>query len=834
MAMSRTAKIWTIVLSIPVGLLLIAIVAAKIYFSSDRLKQLVVPQITSATRKDVALDDISLSVFPSIAVSIDGLRITSPPGSPFSRSDFLALENLVLKAKLLPLLTGKVEISEVTIRRPKIYLEVTKAGMKNFSSRKAVDKALPPPAPAEGSAMGLVVSDIEIIDGELEYVNNKYDSRMLLTGMQQTASGAAPSGGNAVTISGTTTIDHFSYGTPSAWYLKDQTITGTSALTYRLADDVLSLDDVNLKVRELPVKVAGTVSRLKEETMMMDLKVSSPGSRLEQVLSLLPPDLLKKAAGLNSAGQVLFAMNVTGPSSETVSPAITGTFSITDGSIQYAGFPKAITNINVTGSFEEESAPVSKLDIGKLTIEKFTASPGNDRVAGNLAVTNFNDPFVSASINANLNLADIKTYYPLEKGTEISGTLASAVSLQGKAKTPQTMKASGHIDMHNVTVSGSGKPLRNLNGTVTFNNQVVESKQLALNVGESDLTLGFTMKNYLALMGASAGKPSMNVSVKSHQLKTTDFMPEEKAPAAQASSASPKGGGGGLLPGFDVDATVAIDKLVTEKFTFENAKGNAQMSNGIVNLKNFTLNAFQGTVATKGTLDLRDASRKPFDLDLDIKGVESNALLPNFTSFGRYIFGKFSTVTKLQGDLNDTLGLNPQTLLGNGTVQILEGKLLGLPLAQKLSAFTSLQELNPVNFKDWTNAFAIENGRLKIKDLKVNAGSTSFLVGGSQGLDGSLDYALTLKLPEAVSSRLTLPGIASNLVQYLKDNEGRINLTFAVTGTTTSPTLRFDTDAQKEIAKRALEQKGQEAKRKLEEDLKKKATEGLKNLFKRP
>src|SRR5262249_51393211 len=160
----------------------------------------------------------------------------------------------------------------------------------------------------------------------------------------------------------------------------------------------------------------------------------------------------------------------------------------------------------------------------------------------------------------------------------------------------------------------------------------------------------------------------------------------------------------------------------TEKFEFDNVDGTVTISNGVLTMKKLALNAFDGTIDTKGTLDLRDEKKHPFDLDLDVKGVESNALLPKFTSFGKNLFGNLTMKTKLQGDLNDTLGLSRQTLAGDGSVQLADGKLMGFPLTTKLSDATGVTQLREVNFKSWTNSFSIANGRLNIKDLKVNAG----------------------------------------------------------------------------------------------------------------
>jgi hypothetical protein len=386
--------------------------------------------------------------------------------------------------------------------------------------------------------------------------------------------------------------------------------------------------------------------------------------------------------------------------------------------------------------------------------------------------------------------------------------------------------------------AGSPKPLRNLNGVIAFNNQVIESQQLAMNVGESDLDLAFTLRNYLGMItkdtANKAAKPSASVTLKSRQLRMVDLMSEESPTTGKTGGKTPEATTGGLLPGIDINTSLTVGKLVTEKFAFENVRGAATVAGGVVQLKDMSLDVFGGKVKTKGTLDLRDPKKSPFDLDLDIKGVESNPLLSQFTSFGQYLFGKFSTNTRLKGDLNDTLGLNAQTLFGEGTVDISSGKLIGFPLTQKLADVTSLTELREVNFKDWTNAFSVSDGRLNIKDLKVQAGTIDFLLGGSQGLDGAMDYSLTVKLPPDVSDRIKLGGAADQLLQFFKDSNGRINLTFDVSGTATSPTLALNAKAQENAAKSALQGKTDEAKKKLEDELKKKAEEGLKKLFKRP
>ena len=844
MALSKTAKIWIIILSIPLVLLIGGAVALKLYLTSDRLKAFIIPKIEEASNRTVTVQDISLSIFPTLAVTIEGLRITSPNPQAFDRPEILTLDKLELDVKIFALLSNKLEVNKVLLDHPKIYLELTKDGLKNYSSKTPGDSGQDTvKITAEPEATGsLLLSNFEIRDGEIEYVDRKFDSHLIIDGLNQTANAEARTGENVLYFQTTATVEKFSYGTMSALFLKELPMTSTARISLLLDKVTLNLDSVTIRLKDLPLTMRGTITQLQTDPHL-DLEVISPEVQMSQLLSLIPADMLKAAQGLSSSGDVQFSLTVKGVSNETMNPAVKGQFVVRNGRIQYTSLPKSITNINVHGTFEQPEAPIGATGIGTFGVEQFSASLGTNTLSGKLKLNNFSDPTLDASFNGSLNLSEVGEYYPLESGTEVRGLMKANISLSGKAKVPTSIKASGKLEFQNVTMksAGSPKPLRDLNGVITFNNQLIESNKLAMNIGESDLTLSFVMKNYLALVMKDAekiGKPTATITLTSTQLRTVDLVSESKEQPARGDAKTPSTEKGGFLPGFDIEANVNIGKLVTEKFEFNNARGSVSLSNGIVTLRSFSVNAFQGTIVSKGTLDLRNEKKRPFDLDLNIVGIESNAMLPKFTSFGQNLFGKLTMDTKLQGDLDDTLGLHTETLLGNGTVQIFDGKLLGFPLTSKLSDFTGVNELREVNFKNWTNSFSVSNGRLLVNDLKINAGTTDFLLGGSHGFDGSMSYALQVKLPESVSGKLNLPGAANQLLEFFKDKEGRFNLNFQVTGTTSNPVLQLDTQAQEELAKQALEQKKQqlinEGKKKLEDELKKKAEEGLKKLFKKP
>ncbi len=845
---SSKLKIWIIALLIPVGLMVGLVVFLKIYFSSDRLKNFVIPKIEEATQRSIEISDISLSLFPTFGIEINNLKISNPKDLKFEKDEFVSLEQLLLDVQIFPLFKNHLEVNEVIIKRPTLYLETNEAGITNYgSSNEETGTLTSTDVEVKGlHGASVLLSNFQIIDGKLDFINKKDDNRITLAGYNQKTRAESLTG-EEVGVMNEIHIGRFSFGSVKSNIIESLPIRSYQQLTYLSDKDELRFDSVNVGINEMQFFGKGKIANT-QTTPLVDFEISSRDTELKQLLSIIPKEFLKAAEGISSTGIFSFAMTVKGEMSDTIQPLVTGNFLLENGTVKYVHLPKSITNINVAGNFERLQTT------GKLDIQKFSMNLAANTMGGNLSIVDFDNPVISSNINGVVNLSEIKDFYPLEKGTELAGIIRSNLSLKGKAKLPTSIRAEGKMEFQNVAIAtaASANPIKNLNGTIDINDQNIESKQLAMEVGNSDVKIAFIVKNYLAMImeKAEAGKPSALITLNSKQFFTADIMGTEKK------EVEPKAGKKAepiLFPNIDINASVNIGRLAMEKFDFTDVKGSLSITGGVVNLQGLSLNAFAGSIITRGTIDLRKPDVKPFDMNFEIDGVEANSLLSKFTSFGKNIFGKFTMNTTMKGQLDDTLGLMPQTLSGNGKVQIFDGKLTGYPVMQKVAEFTSINELRQIDFKNWSNSFDILNGRINLSDLKISALNSDINMKGYQAFDGSLAYDVGLKLPAALSEKLKVGGTAHQLVNVFKDKDGRFLLPLLVGGSLTNPVVSLNTKEQKrqledaarqEIEKRKDELKtkiGEEVK-KLEdtlkqkgiEELKKKGEDAIKKLFRKP
>jgi uncharacterized protein involved in outer membrane biogenesis len=828
MAIGRRTKLWLILLGIPLFLLIAGVIAVKAYFTSERLRDLLVPRIEEATGRAVTIADLSLSVFPSLAIEIDSLTMSNPPQGGFSERAFLSLPRLVLDLRLMPLLDGRVEIPTVLLENPVANLEITSDGKRNYRFGEPAKTPATPAEPSSMTATPLILSNLQVTGGTVEYVDHQENSMMVAEGVHLATSIETDTASRQARVRIESSVDQFSYGSLASMMIKDLPLTMKGDLFYREKEELMVIENGTGSAAKIMLTVKGTVaSPITAPTL--DITVESPSAEIPDLLSLAPKEYMKKAEGLEGKGTARVQIRMTGLVSDSTKPDVTGIVSATNASMRYASLPKPITNINLVADFTR--TPRKQ----EFRLTKFSANLGENPISASMTVVNFDNPSMTLAVDASMNLAEVGDYYPLDAGTSMSGMTKASLRISGLVSDPYSMKASGSLNFKDVVISGE-KQIRDLNGSISFNNQLLEAKQLSMKIGQSDLSLAFQVRNYLTMLteAEKGAKPSASMTLTSKHLLTSDLSGEPKGNTTGAQQEQKEKSQAGLpLPGVDMDINASIGKLTMEKFELTNVKASMRVSNGVMTLHNFSGNTFDGSVVTKGNLNLQNPERPTFDLTLDLTGLDAHQMLPNFTSFGNRLFGDLTISTRLKGEMDDTLGLVSESLDGGGKVELKSGKLEGVKVNDAVAGLVGLPDLSVIDFKDWQNSFSIAKGRMQVKDLKISALKSDYLVNGSVGFDGSLDYLMTLYLPPDTKVKLSVPGIPSayvgQAVDLFKDSSGRIRLDFNVTGFTDSPRVSMNTEAAQRKAEDLVKQKLAAEQKKLEEELKKKAGDLLKD-----
>ena len=110
-------------LGVVVLLLIVAIVVVPMLIPLERYKSEIQQQAKKQTGRDLRIDgDISLSVFPTIAVSVANVGFANAPGA--ATPEMATIDRLDVALQILPLLSGEVAIDRFILEKPVISLEI--------------------------------------------------------------------------------------------------------------------------------------------------------------------------------------------------------------------------------------------------------------------------------------------------------------------------------------------------------------------------------------------------------------------------------------------------------------------------------------------------------------------------------------------------------------------------------------------------------------------------------------------------------------------------------------------------------------------------------------
>ena len=265
---------------------------------------------------------------------------------------------------------------------------------------------------------------------------------------------------------------------------------------------------------------------------------------------------------------------------------------------------------------------------------------------------------------------------------------------------------------------------------------------------------------------------------------------------ASTSSASPF-----LVPaGVSFSVNANADKVQYDGVDYNNVKGNMQLDDEKISLKNITTNVLGGDVILNGSYSTKIHKSEPdIGFTYDIKNMDIQKAFQSYNTIQALMpIGKF-----LSGTLNSQL-----TLTGN-----LKGVLQKFAPLEKLAAVLQIDRLKSISVQEIKNYIEFANGKVLVKPFTLKIDNIEMEIGGFHGFDNSIDYAIQMKLPRSV-----MGSQGNNLINNLADAAIKkgfpiklgetVNLHIKMLGSISNPSLKIDLqetagDAIKELEEQA-------------------------------
>lgn len=267
------------------------------------------------------------------------------------------------------------------------------------------------------------------------------------------------------------------------------------------------------------------------------------------------------------------------------------------------------------------------------------------------------------------------------------------------------------------------------------------------------------------------------------------------------------------IPG-NIDFTLfaTFKTLIYDTYNLKNVQAEAHVHNHILDINALRADAFGGQMAMHGKYNTQDPANPKFKFgynasQLDIQTIAkqvglSKRLLPILES----LYGQFNSEFEIDGILDENLYPDLASLTAKGILKTFNTTIKNNKGLNQLSDKLKMEDLSTLVLGNTTNFFTIEDGRLKIDPASYVVKGMDVILGGSHGLDNTMDYDMKLRVPRSLLAGNAAGAAANNALSAglgalapqadklgikLEDSEF-VNLNVGIGGTFAKPEFKVN------------------------------------------
>ncbi len=499
--MKKLFKILLWITGIFVGLILLIIVAFKLFFPVEKAKGYAIAQAEEYLGRDVTIKNIDISVWGGLGLQLIEVTIANPVG--FEEDYFMKADNVDAKMQFWPLLTGEFRIDRFILNGPQITMHKFIDGKNNYTfapKDTALAQALPDNLPPETVPAAAAVSfeRCEINQGALDFVDDSSQRKIHLAGLNFRSALGNPQP-NLFQSTGSLKIDSLIYTGGENW--PAYAIDMVYAVEVDMAKERLSVRQSQIDINEIGFEIEG---ELLDFNSALNGRISIKGEQIlaEQLLPLLPVSKRQMLKDYSINGKFDIDIDVEYDKRKDEPLYYSGTINLTDVSMN---------NGAIKGDFKFKQALFDfKPDNVRVNIEGGTFN--NQPFKGHVIVNNFDDPFVNGDFTGSTDVAVLQPLFSEKGDMQIAGNAHIDVKFSGQLKDKKNLKYSGNFSMAGGKFNAGylPEPIESLTMDLYFDNEVANVRKISAKSKSANVNFEGRFEQVLNYyLADSAARPEM-------------------------------------------------------------------------------------------------------------------------------------------------------------------------------------------------------------------------------------------------------------------------------------------------------------------------------------
>jgi len=576
------------------------------------------------------------------------------------------------------------------------------------------------------------------------------------------------------------------------------------------------------------------------KVLIKDLKRYTMDANVNARLNLAELNTMVPMEGLDMKGIFTANLKASGyyDSIKNIIPKIDLNMALQEGYMKYEEYPIPLQDIHFTSSVSNKTGKMAETTIN---VDDFMMLVDGEKMVANMTITNLENYHWDVHVHGTVDLEKITNIYPLEDMT-VRGKIKADIDTRGnmaalEAERYRDLPTSGSATVQNLQYKSPDLPypLEISNSSMTFDPDKINLKNFQGTIGESDMAMNGRLTNYIGFaLGENATLEGF-LNFNSNTFNANQWMTEEESSEASRSETDTAELEPVIIPrNIDFVLNSNIEKVLYENLVLQDLNGKIIFRDGIMYLDGVNFNTLGGNFSMNGNYNTQKPEDPSFDVDFGVqnlavsKAYENFATIQTLAHIAKLVNGDFSTNFKMGGKLDDDMMPVYSSLDGGGLIELANCALTGSKIINQISSVTSLaslgeeqqQRANVVRINDVEMQTELKDGRLFVKPFQVSLGGYPTTISGSNGIDGSIDYSLSMDVPAGEIGATVNKALAS-LTGSDIEQSSTIKLNIGLKGTHDNPKVTLLSgeaigQQAKDVAKQAIKQ---QAKKALQENL---------------
>ena len=775
-------------------LILIALFAIP-YFFEDQIKAKIAEAINEKVDAKITFNDADLSLlksFPSATVTVDSLIVINK--APFEGDTLVSLGEITLNMSIKELFKGKNEamsIDGITSKNGLINIIFNTEGIGNYDIALKNNETK---SNGKSEPLSLKIKNYKIENFKFRYFDESSKIKMLIDSLNHEGVGDFAAQKLDLVTKSTAKV---SLDMDKVNYMKNVALSLDAILGIDLEKSKYTFKDNKVLINQLPLEFDGFI-QLVEAGQEYDLKFKTPTSSFKNFLGVIPAAYAASLDNVKTTGDFTIVGFAKGLYSDTTIPKFNVDITSKNASFKYPDLPKTVQNIiidtkiiNETGILNDTYVNIDQLSF-RIDQDVFNAKAKISNVTENA--------YVDAALKGTINLANLTKAYPVKLDKPLSGILKADVTTKFDMQSVEKSQYEKINNAGTMSLSGfkyadeNGKTMNISTALVQFNPSQVNLKQFNATTGKSDISITGILDNFYGFIFRNQELKG-NFNMNSQQLAVDDFMTTgDTKPSENKKAEAMK------IPAFlNCTLTAKATTVLYDNLTLKDVSGKLIVKDEKVTLENVKTSIFGGTIGVNGAVSTK--GKVPiFNMNLNLNQVDIAQsftqldMLKKIAPIAGIINGKLNSTIKLNGNL-DATEFTPdlKSLTGDLLGQLLSTTInaTNSTLLTALSSNIKFIDLGKINLNDIKAAITFKDGKVNVRPFDIKYKDIKATVGGTHGFDQSMNYNLKFDVPAKY-----LGSEANALIARLTPAEATkvesIPITALVVGNFTNPKITTD------------------------------------------